>query len=283
MAALTDLSDLVNRMSGGNSGNPQSIFINKVGRIAGAAAPSGQTGRPASLWRYDSTHGPGAAPSSGAIPTRTTEGAIPIATVGSGRERWLIQSWATANTPGTLMLYDRLYHIGGLSGTSTSSQMVQGASPSPAITRNTGGEGNIALFEVYTTIGTTLTTVTMTYVNQSGTGSRTGSTAIGSGTHNYVGCARVIPLQAGDTGVRSVTSVQLTTTTGTVGDWGITIARPLAYIPIHSSGAPGWRDFTVGMPSLPKIDDDACLAWLWIPVSNTVASDIFCAISTVDK
>jgi hypothetical protein len=32
MAALTDLSDLINRQSGGNSGNPNNLYFHKIGR-----------------------------------------------------------------------------------------------------------------------------------------------------------------------------------------------------------------------------------------------------------
>jgi hypothetical protein len=38
MAAITDLSDLINRQSGGNSGTPESVFFFKVPRVAGVAA-----------------------------------------------------------------------------------------------------------------------------------------------------------------------------------------------------------------------------------------------------
>lgn len=282
MAELTDLSDVINRMTGGNSGNPQTYWVSKLARIAGSAAPTVSSGRPNSYWRYDGTHGAGAIPTAGEIPTRTTAGALPLAAVGSGRERWLIQAWASAHLTGWALLYDRLYHIGGLSGTSTDSQTVQGTTPSPALTRNTGGAGNMAFYEIYTAVGATGVTLTMTYVNQDGTNGRTSTASFGTSTNNAVGYARVIPLASGDSGIRSVTSVQLSATTGTAGNWGITIARPIAYIPIPNTGAAGYRDFTVGLPGLPKIDDDACLAWLMTSASS-LAQDMWGGIATVDK
>ena len=38
MAAIADLSELINLQTGGNNGNPENIFYHKVGRVAGAAA-----------------------------------------------------------------------------------------------------------------------------------------------------------------------------------------------------------------------------------------------------
>jgi hypothetical protein len=177
------------------------------------------------------------------------------------------------------LIYDRLYHISGLSGSSTSSQTVQGSPASPALTRNTGGEGNIAFAEIYTAIGTTAASLTMTYTNQDGTGSRSASTSIGAANSQY----RAFPLnmQAGDTGIQSVQSVQLAATTGAAGDFGITIAKPICIINLTGTSTGEVKDFVTGMPIIPKIENDACLG-IMVLGTTAVTNEILVNLSMVE-
>lgn len=282
MAAITDLSDLINRQTGGNSGTPENIFFHKVPRVSGVAATAPIAGRGCSLWEYDGMPAKGAVPTSAAIPDRTTQGAIPFTAPGGSRDKHLIGASIAPLTAGVYLLYDRLMHIGGLSGTSTASQAVQGSSPSPVITRNTGGAGNIAFYEIYTIIGTTSTTLTMTYVNQAGTGSRTSTINIGATGFREVTRMQRIPLAAGDSGIQAINSIQLTATTGTVGNFGITLAQPLAWIPVGAGGTMGWRDYTTGLPGIPVIDPNACLSLMFIPAAAT-APELFGSLATIEK
>lgn len=282
MAALTDLSDLVNRMSGGSSGAPESVFFYKAPRVAGAAATAPILGRGCSLWTYDGFPAGGTAPGAAAIPTRTTNGAIPFTAASGSAEKFLVSMGLTSVIPGVFILYDRLFHMSGLSGTSTASQTVQGSPASPALTRNTGGVGNMVFYEIYTIIGGTGATLTMTYTNQAGTGSRTSTINIGAANFREVTRMQRIPLATGDTGVQSVQSVQLSGSTTTAGDFGITIAQPIAWLPAGNAGIGGWRDFTTGLPSLPVINNNACLALHFIPGTAT-APEVFGAMSFVEK
>jgi hypothetical protein len=234
------------------------------------------------LWQYDGTHGNGAAPGAVAVPTNSTNGALPITNPGGSREKWLTQVSGASNVAGVLLLYDRLLHISGLSGTSTADQTVQGASPSVVLTRNTGGVGNIVFYEVYTQVGSSNPSITMTYTNSAGTGSRTSSQTIGGTGFRNAQSGYIIPLAAGDKGVQAVEKVKLSTTTGTAGDFGITIAKPIAYIPIGTAGVMGFRDFSTGLPGIPKIDTDACLAFLFLSNSST-APELTYGLSFVEK
>ena len=278
MAALTDISDLINRSTGGNSGTPQNQFWYKSARIAGAAPPATIAGRPASLWTYDGHPGGGVAPTAVAAPDNTTAGALPFNSAGGGRESWMTQAWATGLVGGTLILYDRLLHIGGLSGTVATAQTVGGS-----LTRNTGGDGNIVFAEIYTFLGTTTgRTITMEYTDQDGNTGQT-STAVQIGATNFREVTRAIflPLAAGDTGVRAVASVTISVTTGSAGDFGVTVGKPIGYIGIGSAGAPGWRDYVTGLPGIPKIESGACLSLLWVPTTTT-APEIFGGYSIVE-
>jgi hypothetical protein len=282
MAAITDLSDLINRQSGGNSGTPNNLFFHKVPRVAGVAATAPIIGRGCSLWTYDGMPAGGAVPTVGAIPDRTTQGAIPFTAATGGRDLHLIGASITPQTAGVYLLYDRLFHIGGLAGNSTADQDVQDSPASPALTRNTGGEGNIAWYEIYTIIGTSPSTLTMTYTNQAGTGSQTSTINIGQTGFREVTRAQRIPLAAGDTGIREIEKIALSATTGTLGNFGITIAQPLAWIPVGAAGTAGWRDYTTGLPGIPVPDPDACLAWMFIPAAAT-APEVWGCIATVEK
>jgi hypothetical protein len=224
----------------------------------------------------------GNVPTTGSIPDRTTQGAIPFTAPSGGRDKQLIGASITSLTAGIYLLYDRLFHEGGLSGTSTSAQTIQGSTPSPALTRNTGGAGNIAFYEIYTQIGTTSTTLTMTYTNQAGTGSRTSTINIGATNFREVSRMQRIPLAAGDSGIRAIEQIQLTATTGTAGNFGITIAQPLAWIPVSVAGTMGWRDYTTGLPGIPIIDPNACLSLMFIQSSGN-APELFGSLATIEK
>ena len=282
MAALTDLSDLINRQSDQQLWTPQALHYHKVPRVAGVAATAPIISRGASLWTYDGMPASGAVPTAGVIPARSTTGALPFKAPGGSRDLRLIGASITPVTPGAYLLYDRLFHIGGLSGTSTADQTVQGSTPSPALTRNTGGAGNIAWYEIYTTIGTTTTTLTMTYTDQDGNTGQTATINIGATGFREVTRAQRIPLAAGDTGVRAIEKVKLTASTTTAGDFGITIAQPLAWIPVGAAGTAGWRDYTTGLPGIPVINPDACLALMFIPGVAT-APEVWGCIAIVEK
>jgi hypothetical protein len=282
MAALTDLSDLIHRQSGGSNGNPNNLFWHKVPRVAGVAATAPIAGRGCSLWTYDGMPAGGAVPTSAAIPDRSTTGALPFTAPGGSRDLHSIGASVTPLTAGVYLLYDRLFHIGGLAGNSTADQTIQGSPASPALTRNTGGAGNMAWYEIYTAIGTSTTTLTMTYTDQDGNTGQTSTINIGATGFREVTRAQRIPLAAGDTGMRAVEKVRLTASTGTAGDFGITIAQPLAWIPVGSAGTMGWRDYTTGLPGIPVPDPDACLAVMFIPAVAT-APEVWGCFATVEK
>lgn len=277
MAALTDLSDIINRVTGGNSGTPEHLFFYRDSRVDSAAAVATVAGRMTSLWQYEGVPSGGAAPGAVAAPDNTTAGGLKQADPGGGRTKWLLGATASSSAAGTLILYDRLLHISGLSGTSTSAQTVGGT-----LGRYTGSEssGNQIWVEIYTQIGTTATTVTASYTDQDGNASST-TTATAIGGTGLREAQRIIPLPlaSGDTGVRAVASVTLAATTGTAGDFGVSIVRPLAVLPIGLLGAGTVRDFIAGLPSIQEIKTDACLALAWLANTTTapqVTGSIHC-------
>jgi hypothetical protein len=187
----------------------------------------------------------------------------PIPNISTGRLTFLGGRFNTSTFgAGGMLLVDLLNVSGGLNGTLTTAQTTN--LPTAALTRYTSGEGVMAGIVVYTTVGTTATTVTISYTNSAGTSGRT-STAISIGNTGFreAGVLLPIPLQAGDTGVESIESVTVTATTGTAGNFGICMFKPLAMISLESAtGAMPLDSVSTGciIGSLAEIDPDACLA-----------------------
>jgi len=279
MAAISSLSSLINLATGGSAGAPEADFWFKNGRVSGTNV-SPVAGRWFTLWNCDGYPSGGATPGAAAVPTVATLGALQFTNPAAGKEKWLIHSGAASNAVGTVILYDRLLHNGGLSGTVTTAQTVQGTTPSPAITRYTSGTGNVLLIEIYTLIGATATTLTVYYTDDTNT-ARTSTITFGGTSNREANRAQIVPLAAGANGVKACEKVQLTATTGTVGNFGVTIARPICYMPIGVAGAMGWRDFTTGLPTIPKIETDACLSFYFFS-NGTTSPELFGMLGMVE-
>lgn len=276
MGAIPDLSGMINRQTGGNSGSPEPLWFHRNGRRAGAAAATLIAGRWTSLWTHDGQPSAGVAPGAVAIPTDATAGGLRQTDPGGGREKWLLGGGAAGLAVCTVILYDRLLHIGGLSGTVTTAQTVGGT-----LTRYTGGLGNFILAEIYTQIGATGTTITASYTDEGSTsGNTTPATAIGATNLREAERLIWLPLAAGDRGVQAVASVTLAATTGTAGDFGVTVAHPLAFATVGQTGLGTWRSFIDGH-GIPEIETDACLALAYFCGAVAVA-ELFGTWATIE-
>lgn len=173
------------------------------------------------------------APTTAVACDNTTTGAYNVGSpVGADAGTEWILARHSVNANNLLSLFvvcDRLSHQGGLSATTTGVQTTN--LPTAALTRYTSGEGVFICLDIYTAIGTTATTITAVYTNQAGTGSRTTKDVVfGGGGYNGLLSRIFLPLQDGDTGARSVESVTLAATTGTAGNFGVTLVKPLAVL-----------------------------------------------------
>jgi hypothetical protein len=260
MAAIQNLSDLINRGTGGNSGTPEIINVFKAGRVAGAAAVT-QAGFQSSLFLYDGSPSHGAAPGAVRIPDATTNGGLKQTNPGGGRTKWLVYANFASRVAGTLIIYDRLLDISGLDGTNLGAQAVGGA-----ITRYTDGVGNFAFAEIYTQLGGTQTTFTLAYTDQGGAASTTQAQQIGNTNYREVQRAITAPLQVGDTGIQGVTSVTLAGSTTTAGNFGITIGHPLVVIPCPGAG---YATPVNAIDQTVEVKTGACLALLWLASVST--------------
>lgn len=195
----------------------------------------------------------------------------PIPDISTGRLTMLGARLSGSTTTGACILVMDLLNInGGLNGTVITPQTTN--LPTIALTRFTSGEGVMAALVVHATVGNTATTVTISYTNQAGTPGRTSTATIfGGASFREVGAIIPIPLQAGDTGVRSVESVTVTATTGTAGNFGVCLFRPLSIISMENvAGSYPLDSVSSGciINSLCEINPNACLSLAAIVNTN---------------
>lgn len=184
-------------------------------------------------------------------------------------EQNLLNTSVGGSMPG--LVIDRLSHNGGLVGnvnTLQDSTSNPTAFPTAALTRYTDGIGVMLAVHIYTSLGATDSVLTVNYTNTANA-AKVG-TAIFTGTpqtHNFI----LVGLAAGDLGVKSVQSVQLSASTGTAGNFGVVLFKPIAIIPPGEANIPpneivGWNT---------GIHDDAFLEILfqprWLTGSNNYA------------
>lgn len=273
MAAITDLSDYVNLATGGNSGAPETRQIFKDARTSAGAAVATVAGRLTSKWTHTGMPCHGAAPTTAVVPTRATAGALGQAAPGASKTRYCTGIIASASQAGVLIVYDRLSHQGGLSGTVTTAQTTN--LPTAALTRQTDGVGVEIWLEIYTAIGATPTTVTCSYTDEAGnTGQTSIATAIGGAGLQEVDRIIPLPLASGDSGCKAVASVTVLATTGTAGNFGVTLAKAFASLPMPYQGSASGINFLYEQGGPRDINSggssgDACIAFAWLANGTT--------------
>jgi hypothetical protein len=236
-------------------------------------AVAAAVGRSVAMWR--SLLPAPAIPTTSVALDKTSDNSIgPIPDATSGKLQILGGRFNTSGTAGaTVVAIDLLNISGGLSGTVTTEQTTN--LPTAALTRYTGGDGVFIGIVIYTIIGTTATTISVRYTNQAGTSNRVSTvTSFGGTGFRDVGRLIQIPLQAGDTGVRSVEGVTVTATTGTAGNFGVCLFKPLMSFSLDSTTGTMPIDAVSSggmIGSMAEFDDDACLTFMvFTPTSQTV-------------
>jgi len=134
-------------------------------------------------------------------------------------------------------------------------------------------------------------TFTCTYTNSAGVADRvtqpvalTTQTVTGTlATSSSAGAATsgpFLPLQSGDSGVRSIQSVTFTGTTD-VGLITLVLVKPLAQMSIRGIDAPVEVEYLVDFGNMPEIKDDAYLNFICHPGGTLSAAPIHGLIETV--
>lgn len=125
------------------------------------------------------------------------------------------------------------------------------------------------------------------YTNTAGTAARAfqGSPTMGATADAYAGrilhsgnaagrFGPFLPKQGSDTGIQSIQSFTWSGGTAYTGSGvvALCIAKPIADIIIPATGVWSERDLVNQLPSMPKIDDGACLAWMMFGVGATTTT-----------
>jgi hypothetical protein len=193
-------------------------------------------------------------------------GQIPFSNPGAGNtylSRFLGYSDAQA---GVLLLCDRLLHTGGYMPTKTTAQA--GTLPVRIPPRDANGTNNgdgvFAALEVYSVLGASTATPTISYLNQSGNTS-TGTAIVALAATALAGTFIPFSLAAGDTGVRAINSLTLGATASS-GILGVVLYRVLARLELPSA-IPNAIDAITG--GFARMYDNTCPFLVFIPNTTT--------------
>lgn len=189
-----------------------------------------------SLWRATGQPGQGAIPTVVATCNNTTVG-----TIGFNQQTSPSTSYgayleiATGNAAMTMELHDRLANMGGLNGTLTTAQSVNLDLNTLLATDNIDtrkGDANYSdvqwWLEWYTATGGTAVTATIVVTYNDGT---TGNLSVLSfaatrPASHMIPLNSLIPSAQSGKFIRGIVSVTLSATTGTAGNFGVTVTRP---------------------------------------------------------
>lgn len=193
------------------------------------------------------------------------------------------QTAAATTAPCVLMLVDMLGFYPITTVTTTGAQVLNNTVTLP---RYTTGAGVQAFITPSTVMGAGTPNISLGYTNSAAVGSRAtpatlpiGNTAAavtsivysGTGSGKY---GPFMPLAAGDAGIRSVQTINLSATY-TSGVLNLVLCKPLITMPITTLGVTAERDLVNQIASMPKVYDGACLAWIMLAGAATpVASPI---------
>ena len=183
-----------------------------------------------------------------------------------------VYSGAASTAPNIFMLYDLIATYTITSTTTTGAQSLTGQTAWP---RYASGVGVRAILTPTIVMGVGTPTVQLSYTNPASVSGQLTPTApslpiinttspVGSIMYAGTGVGKFgpfIPLAAGDTGIKSVESINFSATM-TSGVCVLSIVKPICTIPLTTAGVAGERDLVNQIPSMPVIPDGACLNWM---------------------
>jgi hypothetical protein len=204
------------------------------------------------------------------------------------------QTAGSSTVPITLLLVDMLGCYARIDGNTASAITLANTLTLP---RYTSGTGVMAYSVVApATTGANAHNCLMTYTNQANVGSRAlpqtvASTVSAVNSHIYhSGTAAnnigpFLPLQAGDTGIRSVQTWQQSAANGTASAFtNLVLAKPIMELQLTTQFLLSERDMLNQFPSLPLIQEadatrNACLSWIAYAGAATPAATNFFGVN----
>lgn len=196
-----------------------------------------------------------------------------------------IGAWTNlaASAPATLTLVDLL---GCYPRIATNSSSLQTLNNTLSLPRYTDGKGVRAFMTLNTANGANAQNTTMLYTNTAsvsgrGLGVTVSNTASAITSHIFHSGAAAgntgpfLPLAGGDQGILSVQSVQFSAASASAGFVDLVLCKPLVSIPLTAAFYTNERDCMNQIPSLPKVEDGACLG-LIVGAGAVMAASVYC-------
>jgi len=251
---FADLPDLISEAMVG--GKMQSLVYNKSGIIGPAITAC------LHLWAQGTVPAAGSnagAAAGGTVPTNTTTGGFQQINP-NGSDTLHLATWTGASSIhyGALMLYDYIFGVNNsLNATNTAITGV------PTRYEAADAVGNFCSARVTTVMTATSTDFTLTYVDQAGNTAEaaaalTGRVSSAVGQIPFTQPLWFIPLNAPDSGLRSMTNIQSSGANTGEADW--VIGHPLAILPTYAVDSISVLDGINSAFSLVEIKPSACLA-----------------------
>lgn len=210
--------------------------------------------------------GAAAAPSPGMAGAALTTYAGQIPFANGAAKQYLARFSGYSSTLGTLLLCDRLWHNSGIVVTTTTAQTIDSVAwPTRSSDGTVNGEGVRIGLELSVATGAGASVHSISYTDQSGNGSATGSPRVAYAASSIAGAFYDYGLAIGDTGVRSIQTFTSTVSMSS-GAVHLVAYRELARVAITITGVEAAVDcLTSGMPEL---FDDTVPFLLWLPGST---------------
>ena len=262
--AITTFDQLVDSLAN----NASRVVLDK------ASLANQTAGRYCSLWRATGQPAQGAIPTTAAVCTNATTGAVQFTQQTAPATSYLgILNFVGSNNAQTVEVHDRLAHMGGLSLNVNTLQAVDldldllGVS-SDRIGDPTYGDVQCWL-EVYGDGGATASNATINVTFDDNTDANLNVQAVG-GTIRIGNCFSVDALrttaQQGKN-IKRVNSVQLSAATGAAGNFGFTFSRPRTYAPILLANLVSKLDWP--QTGLSEVPNGSCLTFMIIPSTTS--------------
>lgn len=202
----------------------------------------------------------GISTTTGTVPTDATAGCPTINAFGGGATGYISRMDGSSSVSCRISLYDMLWKGGAYAFNVSTS----GNSPTSYSSRVPGGTDytGLELWYEQVTAGTLVQNVAVTYNDQDGASSTTGTVAMPLAM--ILGRMQQLPLAAGDTGIQGVTGV--VGTVASAGTFNILVLRPLGELRIRVANDGIIQD--VLSTGLPQVFEDSALRMVVTPDST---------------
>ena len=263
--AITTLDQLVDAL--GN--NSSRIIIDK------ASLANQTAGRYCAMWRSTGQPAQGAIPTTSALCTNATTGAIGFVQQTAPATSYIGGiDVVGGNSAQTLEIHDRIAHMGGLVLNVTTAQTVTGLDLNTlAPSADRIGQADFSdlqwWLEVYADGGATAANATINVTYNNGTTGNLNVLAVGGTVRigNRFALTPLIPTTDQGKFIRGINSVTLSASTGTAGNFGFTCTRPRLYLPLGLANLSNGLDWASA--KLPEVPNGSCLELMVLPSTTS--------------